>query len=58
MKTLIIFFIITIASAFISVDSSVSVNDIDRKIDSFRVQTKINQELFRIKINKISKPKT
>lgn len=56
MKLVVIIFILTVISAFISGDYAPSEN-IDRQIDSINIETKINQGLFRIRINKLSHPK-
>lgn len=60
MKLIGIIFILTVITAFISGSNTpypTNISAIERQIDSFNTETKINQELFRIKINKISNPK-
>lgn len=57
MKLIGILFVLTAITAFISGSSDPypnNISDIEHKIDSINIETKINQELFRIKINKIS----
>lgn len=60
MKIVMALFCATLLTAFIGYDNAPapkkSVHEIQRQIDSFNTETKVNQELFKLKIKQITNP--